>query len=372
MLQNKYTYDCIIVGGGLASLALAILLARQNRKVLVIEKKSYPMHRVCGEYISNESVAFLEKLGLKDLLKKATKINQLLISELKGSNINTSLKMGGIGISRYTLDNALAQKAIEEGVEILENTLFENHQYVNEIFTVKASGQYYTAYILIAATGKYPAGDFYKKTHKKNDTIAVKYHLQFNQPKHLIALHLFKGGYAGISYTDINAYCLCYLVKAIYLKECGDIKTLEKNYLMQNPYLQQIFTKGVKLNNTPHVISHIHFELKKPVHKNVLYIGDSAGTIAPLTGNGMSNAFRSAHILFPILEKYFNNDITRTQLEYQYHKIWHKTFKKRIQFSIIIQTFLTIPILTSILFFLAKKSKKIANLIIEKTHGKSF
>lgn len=372
MQQNNKTYDCIIAGGGLASLSIAILLARQKRKVLVIEKKSYPMHKVCGEYISNESVAFLEKLGLKDLLKKATKINELLISDTKGSAINTSLHLGGIGISRYTLDSALSVKAKEEGVEILENTQFENHHYQNEIFTVKASGQYYTALILITATGKYPAGDFYKSEYKKNSTIAVKYHIQFNQPQQRIALHLFKGGYAGISHTDLNAYCLCYLVNAKYLKQSVDIKTMEQKHLMNNPFLYQIFTEGKKLNEQPLVISHIHFETKKPVYKHVLYIGDSAGTIAPLTGNGMSNAFRSAHLLFPILEKYFNNDITRTQLENQYHTIWYKTFKKRIQFSVWVQRLLTVPFLTRILFFVAKRSNKLREIIIAKTHGKSF
>ena len=35
-------YDCIIIGGGLAGLSLSILLAKQNRSVLLIEKKEYP------------------------------------------------------------------------------------------------------------------------------------------------------------------------------------------------------------------------------------------------------------------------------------------------------------------------------------------
>lgn len=372
MQQSNSTYDCVIAGGGLAALSMAILLARQKRKVLVIEKKMYPMHKVCGEYISNECVSFLENLGLSDVLKSAITINQLLITELSGNAINTSLDMGGIGVSRYTLDFALAQKAMEAGACILENTTFESHTFENHIFTIKTNKGYFAASIFLAATGKYPAGDFYKKKNKKNDTIAVKYHIQYAQDTHRIALHLFKGGYAGISYTDLNAFCLCYLINAKYLKQCGSIKKMEEKYLMRNPNLKHIFTNGKLLNETPQVISHIHFETKESVYKHILYLGDSAGTIAPLTGNGMSNAFRSTHILFPLLENYYNNIITRNQLEMEYNKLWNNTFKKRIHFSIAVQFFLTIPILSRLLFYITKQSNKITNYIIARTHGKPF
>ena len=48
----KEVFDAVIVGGGLAGLSLAIQLAEANRSVVVIEKKRYPFHRVCGEYVS--------------------------------------------------------------------------------------------------------------------------------------------------------------------------------------------------------------------------------------------------------------------------------------------------------------------------------
>ena len=58
------TYDCGIIGAGLAGLSTAILLSRLGYKVLVLEQKQFPMHKVCGEYVSMESYDFLENLGL--------------------------------------------------------------------------------------------------------------------------------------------------------------------------------------------------------------------------------------------------------------------------------------------------------------------
>ena len=56
--------NTIIIGGGLGGLTTAALLAKGGREVLLIEKKTYPFHRVCGEYVSNEVQGFLEKEGL--------------------------------------------------------------------------------------------------------------------------------------------------------------------------------------------------------------------------------------------------------------------------------------------------------------------
>ena len=50
----------IVIGGGLAGLTSAILLAKANFDITLIERKQYPFHRVCGEYISNEVLPFLK------------------------------------------------------------------------------------------------------------------------------------------------------------------------------------------------------------------------------------------------------------------------------------------------------------------------
>ncbi|MCR9083896.1 MAG: NAD(P)-binding protein, partial [Cyclobacteriaceae bacterium] len=53
-----------IVGGGLAGLVSAYLLAKNGHSVQLFEKKNYPFHRVCGEYLSNEVVDFLKRESL--------------------------------------------------------------------------------------------------------------------------------------------------------------------------------------------------------------------------------------------------------------------------------------------------------------------
>ena len=55
--------DAVLIGGGLAGLAAALDLSGRGHRVLVVERKQYPFHRVCGEYVSHEVSPYLRRLG---------------------------------------------------------------------------------------------------------------------------------------------------------------------------------------------------------------------------------------------------------------------------------------------------------------------
>ena len=127
MNHKSSQIDVLIVGGGLAGLSSAIHLSKQNLSVLVIEKNSYPKHKVCGEYISNEVLPYLEFLDIDVFKLGAKKIDKFQLSTTKGQLISADLPLGGFGISRFCLDEALANKALENGVEILQDVVEDIH-----------------------------------------------------------------------------------------------------------------------------------------------------------------------------------------------------------------------------------------------------
>ena len=57
-MYNNEDYDIAVIGGGLAGLSLSIQSAEAGYKTILFEKEHYPFHKVCGEYISNESYEF--------------------------------------------------------------------------------------------------------------------------------------------------------------------------------------------------------------------------------------------------------------------------------------------------------------------------
>jgi flavin-dependent dehydrogenase len=113
----------VIVGAGLAGLTAAIHLSKLGYSIILIEKNSFPKHKVCGEYISNEVLPYLDWLGVNPEILKPTKIDSLLFSTTKGKTIKAKLPLGGFGISRYAFDFYLFEKAKAQNCEIIQETV---------------------------------------------------------------------------------------------------------------------------------------------------------------------------------------------------------------------------------------------------------
>lgn len=375
------TYDCAIIGGGLAGLCLSIQLAEQGISVVLFEKNQYPFHKVCGEYISMESWDFLLHLGVPLSELDLPIINELGISSEKGFMLNHRLGLGGFGISRFTLDSRLAKIAAGKGVEIIQNCKVYNvsgkgvrdHQ----IATTQGS---FEAKIICGSYGKYTptfissGPDFRKSNHSHDENyIGVKYYINTNLPKNRIELHNFKDGYCGVSKVDTGAYCLCYLTTAKNLREHGnDIKKMEEKVLFKNPFLKHYFTASDFINTQAMVISNIQFH-KKQTHANGLFfLGDSAGSITPLCGNGMSMGMRASKLLADQLIPYFGEKITLSQAAVNYQKAWNNAFDKRITSGYYLQNLLGKKNTTDIALRALSKFPLIMNKLASLTHGEKF
>jgi flavin-dependent dehydrogenase len=378
-MSNANTYDVAIIGGGLGGLCLAIQQAKAGKSVVLFEKETFPFHKVCGEYISMESYDFVKGLGVPLDEIAIPKISRINISAPNGVVLERPLSLGGFGISRYTLDNKLANIAKELGVEVLDSTKVNKVHYGNDGFTISTTkGEYYSK-IACGAYGKRSAldvqmqRDFIKqKPSPKNNYIGVKYHITLDYPDDLISLHNFSDGYCGISKVDDNRYCLCYLTTAHNLQKHGSIVEMEKNVVIQNPYLKEIFTTAGFLYKQPLTISQVTFDRKATVENHLLMLGDAAGTIAPLCGNGMSMAMRASFELNTLLNQYFDNKLNRAELENQYANIWDKNFSFRIKAGRSLQKLFGKDILTNASIGLLKTFPVLADKLITLTHGKPF
>jgi menaquinone-9 beta-reductase len=376
-LTSHKIYPCAIVGGGLGGLCLAIQLAQKGVEVILFEKNSFPQHKVCGEYISMESWGFLNDLGVPLYDLHLPKINQLGISSENGFMLNSRLLLGGFGISRHSLDHTLCQIALAKGVVVHENAKVLDVQNIednlSEITTAQGT---YQAQIVCGSFGKYTpnfAKPDVESSTKRPNYIGVKYHIQTDLVSNRIELHNFKDGYCGISKVDKERYCLCYLSKASNLQQSGnDIKAMEHTILSKNPFLKKYFTQSTFLFEKPLVISNVYFYPKDTYSNDMFMVGDAAGAITPLCGNGMSMAMRASKLLANLLQLYFNRKCTKEELISQYNSAWVSAFKRRIQTGQYIQLFFgnktnTHRALKTLHYFPA-----LTRRLIESTHGKTF
>lgn len=374
------SYDIAIIGGGLAGLTLSIQCVKAGYKVVMFEREKYPFHKVCGEYISHESWNFLQELGVPLSDMQLPQISRVLISAPNGKFMEHRLPLGGFGISRYTLDYTLAGIARKEGVDVWEETrvmdvVYRNNQFI--IFTNKGEIE---AKVAAGTFGKRSNLDVkwkrqftQKRPNKLNHFVGVKYHIKVAHAADLIALHNFDSGYCGISQIENNKCCLCYLTTAHNLRRNrNDIHLAEKNILMKNPFLNQIFSTAEFLYEEPVTISRISFNKKTQVENHVLLIGDAAGMITPLCGNGMSMALHGSKLAAEQINDFLKGRINRFDMEQQYTQQWEKHFGRRLIMGRILQRFFGNAALSNLLLSLVKPFPRLTSWLISLTHGQPF
>jgi menaquinone-9 beta-reductase len=387
MLVNPDQYDIVIAGGGLAGLALSIQLAKAGWTVAVFEKEAYPFHKVCGEYISLESWNFLEDLGLPLSDWNLPLIKRLLVSAPGGEYIEQTLPLGGFGISRYKADEALAAIARNSGVALFESTTVKDIFFEKNYFRILTTAGDFQAKIACGAYGKRSNLDIKwkrpftrERPTKLNNYIGIKYHIRpeagnrnAQYAADLISLHNFRDGYCGISRIEDDRYCLCYLTTAKNLQMNGNsIPEMEKNILQKNPFLKKIFSSSVRLFDHPVTIAQISFEKKTQVEGHILLIGDAAGMITPLSGNGMSMALHGSKIACRCIDAFLHGQIARHEMEQEYTDQWNRQFGKRLWIGRSIQRLFGRESGTNFLIYLLRPFPRLVTFLIRQTHGQPF
>ncbi|WP_127845443.1 NAD(P)/FAD-dependent oxidoreductase [Psychroflexus aestuariivivens] len=365
-------YDVIIIGGGLAGLTAAIHLAKHKKEILLIEKDSFPRHKVCGEYVSNEVLPYLNTLdlNLKNLQPKS--IDQLLLSNRNGESVNSKLPLGGFGVSRFALDNFLYEKAQSLGVKFVFESVFDV-SFKNDSFEVSTRAENYNSKLVLGAFGKRSNLDktFQREfIQKKSPWIGIKAHYKNKDfPEDLVALHNFEGGYCGLSKTETDAVNFCYLAKYSSFKTEKNVNDFNQNVLRKNPFLDEFLNDSKLLFEKHLAISQISFHKKNPVENHILMLGDAAGLIHPLCGNGMAMAIHSAKMASEEILAYFQHH-QRSDLEQNYSRIWQKQFNGRLRMGRYFQKILLHPKLTNFGINMVSKSPFLLQKMIQQTHGK--
>lgn len=371
MIINK---SVTIVGGGLAGLTAAIHLSKTGLKVIVIEKNEYPKHKVCGEYISNEVLPYLNWLSLDISELKPTYISKLNFSTPNGKLINCDLPLGGFGVSRFALDAYLCKKAIENGCEIIQDNV-DNIVYENDFFTISTlNNRIITSEIVIGAFGKRSNIDQKLKRgfiQEKSHWLAVKAHYLGEFPNDLVGLHNFEGGYCGVSKVENNAVNICYLADYESFKKYKSIEDFQRQVVTRNPHLKQILDTSKMLFEAPLTISQVSFDKKASVENHILMIGDTAGLIHPLCGNGMAMAIHSAKIASELIGDFYASKIkSREELEKKYIAEWNANFKKRLKIGRVLAYILQKQKLSTVLMKIMIEFPFLMPFIIKQTHGK--
>jgi flavin-dependent dehydrogenase len=369
----------LVLGGGLAGLAAALDLAQRGHRVVVVERRRYPFHRVCGEYVSNEVLPYLRRLGADPAALAPAAIRRFGLSSPAGRTLASPLDLGGFGVSRYLLDDFLYQLALAQGIEFIFATVADvAFDAAADQHTVRlADGRHLTARLVLGTYGKRSTLDrqlgraFFAQ---RSPYLGVKHHLRLpGFARDVIELHNFRDGYAGISAIEEDKLCFCYLTTRANLKASGGtIAALEGEVLARNPHLADILGHAERLYAQPEVINEISFAPKQPVEQHLLMVGDAAGLITPLCGNGMAMALHGAALAAPLASRFLRGELPRPALEAAYARAWQRQFGARLRVGRAVQRLFGGPVLSELVVGGLRHWPAAVRGLMRQTHGTAF
>jgi flavin-dependent dehydrogenase len=291
--------DNLVIGGGLAGSMVAIRLATAGREVTLLEKESTFHHKVCGEFLSPEAVAYLDEIGVKPLALGAVTIRFVRLSS-KQRVVETALPFTALSLSRLTLDEVLLARADEIGCQVQRGAFVEHLNNKDNLWCAQLrGGKSISAHTVFLANGKYDLRGWNRAGTAQDDLVAFKLHWrldasQSERLKEFIEIFLFRGGYGGLSLVENNVANLCLVVRQAELRRIGGWPELLESILDDNRHLKQLLHGATALWDKPLAIASIPYGHLAAQKLGLWCVGDQAAVIPSFTGDGMSIALHSA------------------------------------------------------------------------------
>jgi len=378
-----------IVGGGPAGSALASLLARAGKRPVLLERDRFPRQKLCGEFLSMETQALMKRIGCLDAVRalRPAAITGARFFSPSGKTVEIDLGAEAWGLGRLALDETMFRHAELSGASAFEGASVTRIREgsggvlleIERTLPDGARGKHLLrADLVVAAYGRRSGldrpldRDFlrrrspfvgYKRRHALlpgADAVASELHGK-------VEIHLFDGGYCGINVVDGGAVNVCLLAEEHVFAAAGSSVRLDAIALLArlSPSLRGRI-EALRPDGEPLAAARLTFTAKEPSSGSILFIGDAAGMIAPLCGDGQAMALESAVLLSELLARNEGGDLPR-----RWDALWRRRFASRLRVGRWLQALLMRPRAAEAVIRILKPWPVLAAPLLARTRGAS-
>jgi flavin-dependent dehydrogenase len=360
-------YDLIVIGGGPAGTSAAITCARSGARVLLLERGRFPRHKVCGEFVSAESLDLLAALLTKphaSLLADAIRIAQARVF-LDGRTLTAAVNPPAASIARLDLDAALWDSAVASGVEARQQVTVQEVSGRGPL-TLNTSAGIFEARAVINASGRWSNLN-QPPTNGRAKWLGVKGHFAEPSPAQSVDLYFFEGGYCGVQPVEIADHAspegrinACAMVRA-------DVASTLAEVFDCNPALRERSRQWRALSD-PVSTSPLVFRQPQPERDGMLMAGDAAAFVDPFIGDGISLALRSGSLAGDCLTPFFAGRSFLPDATRDYRLAYEQWLAPVFRTSSKIRRMLSLPqIIRAPILSLFEKTPALGRYLVRKT-----
>jgi flavin-dependent dehydrogenase len=362
----RVSYDAIIVGAGPAGCCGAILLSRAGWSVALLEASCFPRRKVCGECIAASNLPLLDALGVGESLRRRAGPELRRVALWCGDESVTAALPGcadgyphsGYALGREHLDLLLLERARATGAEVLQpcRAVAVRRQARGAGYEVDAtqddSALTLRAPVVIRANGSWQPppldGAPWDREHRASDLLGFKASFRgATLQDGLLPVLAFRGGYGGmVVASDGLATLACCVrrdrlaacrrgatgasagetIEALLRRECRGVREALAHASRVGPWLAAgPLRPGVRLGDS---------------RSGAFLIGNAAGEVHPIIGEGISMALQSAWLLceelagsHDALRCDLRGEMRRRQIEQRYTSRWRSHFSRRMRLA---------------------------------------
>ncbi len=293
-------FDVVIAGGGPAGLSTGIVCARNGLRTLLCDKQAFPIDKACGEGIMPTGVAHLEALGVREYLDEArTHLFRGVRYHAPDGRAATGVfaQGTGMGIRRIALSQALFERLRTfSSIEIRQEAPLVPLGRRPEEIEVSVGGDRILARLLVGADGMNSGIRKWAGLTERPGKLkrwGARQHFALPPWSPYVEVIWQPGVEAYITPCGGNEVGIAFLWRPERLYGVRGGEALIPSLLSHFPWLRERLGDAPP-SSRPRAVGPLHRPARDVIDEGLLLIGDAAGYLDAITGEGISLATAEA------------------------------------------------------------------------------
>jgi menaquinone-9 beta-reductase len=343
-------HDVAVIGAGPGGSATAHFLAQRGLDVLLLDRSQFPRDKTCGDGLTLRALRVLDAMGiLREVASKGRPIDSYEVVAPNGKR--TTSRTDALVVPRLTLDQIILERAVASGAQFRAGVTVDAIEPMAHGVNVKTRGESVTARLAVIATGaatgvltrsgilrRPPRAMLAARAYFEGVSSRKSFQLRFGgvpQP-----------GYGWVFPVSSNAANIG--VGFWPKRKQQTARAAFQRFVADLPYRQTSEMRGYPIR--------VDFLRARTFAPRTLLVGEAAGLVNPLTGEGIDYALESGQIAAELLPQEPFDPL-------RYHAVLHERFGKVFRFSEYVRDWYCKPVLLDRLVPLANRRPELRQLL---------